>query len=86
VAHDGLADEGRQVPSGYRELFLALADRSVLSADLAARLAAAAGLRNLIAHRYGVLDWTRIHAIAAGGLDDLLEFCAEIARGVEPRS
>ena len=75
-----LADEGRDVPAGYREVFLALADRKVLSADLAARLATAAGLRNLIAHRYGVLDWARIHAIASSDLDDLLEFCEQLAR------
>jgi uncharacterized protein YutE (UPF0331/DUF86 family) len=33
------------------------------------------GLRNLIAHRYGALDWQRIHTIAATQLDDLLRFC-----------
>ena len=43
-------------------------------------LAAAAGLRNLIAHRYGALDWSRIHVIAGTQLDDLLQFCDAIER------
>jgi hypothetical protein len=44
------------------------------------RLAAASGLRNLVAHRYGVIDWRRIHEIASTHLDDLLEFCETLAR------
>jgi uncharacterized protein YutE (UPF0331/DUF86 family) len=75
-----LAGAGLDVPAAYRDALLALGDRGVLSPALAARLAAAAGLRNLIAHRYGVLDWMRIHAIASTQLDDLLQFCAEIER------
>jgi uncharacterized protein YutE (UPF0331/DUF86 family) len=80
LAAHRLADEGKDVPAGYREVFIALADRSVLDAQLAARLATAAGLRNLIAHRYGVLNWERIHAIASTDLDDLLAFCRQLAR------
>jgi len=75
-----LADARLDVPAGYRDAFLALGDRGVLSPPLATRLAAASGLRNLIAHRYGVLDWKRIHAIASTQLDDLLQFCDEIER------
>lgn len=80
VATHWLADARLDVPAAYRDVFLALGDRAVLSPELAGRLAAASGLRNLIAHRYGVLDWQRIHAIAATQMDDLLQFCAEIER------
>ena len=79
IATHWLADEGWSVPSGYRDVFVALADHSVVSHELADRMAAAAGLRNLVAHRYGVLDWERVHAIASEDVDDLLEFCAEVA-------
>lgn len=79
LATHWLAEEGRQVPSLYREVFAVLADRSVLDPQLAQRLGSAVGLRNLIAHRYGVLDWQRIHAIASSDLDDLLQFCAAMA-------
>jgi uncharacterized protein YutE (UPF0331/DUF86 family) len=44
------------------------------------RLAAASGLRNLIAHQYGALDLARIHEIASSSLEDLLDFCEALAR------
>ena len=74
-----LADEGHAVPQTHREVFLTLARQGILPSDLAQRLAAASGLRNLLAHQYGSLDWNRIHAIAASDLDDLLAFAAEMA-------
>lgn len=75
-----LADEGAVVPQSYADAFVALADRSVLDPDLALRLRAAAGLRNLIAHQYGVLNVERVFAIASNDLDDLREFCRQIAQ------
>lgn len=78
IATHWLADGKRDVPGAYRQAFVLLAERGVLDAALGARLAAAMGLRNLIAHRYGDLDWRRIHELACVGLDDLLEFCAQI--------
>ena len=42
-------------------------------------LAAATGLRNLLAHQYGVLDWKRVHAIASSELEDLLSLCRVLA-------
>ena len=80
LAAQWLADAGLDVPGGYREMFLTLADHDLLDRELARRLAAASGLRNLVAHRYGVLDWGRIHEIAAKELDDLLDFCEQLAR------
>ena len=38
------------------------------------------GFRNLVARRYGALDWSRVHAIAMEQLDDLLRFSDEMAR------
>lgn len=80
VATHWLAEARLDVPSGYREAMLALRDRGVLEAHLSERLAAAAGLRNLIAHRYGVLDWRRVHEIASTRLGDLLDFADQIER------
>jgi uncharacterized protein YutE (UPF0331/DUF86 family) len=78
LASHWLADEGRDVPATYRALFDALAERGVLDRGLAARMGSAAGLRNLIAHRYGDLDWARVHAVASSELDDLLEFTRQL--------
>jgi len=80
LATHWLSDEGRTVPATYGEVFLALADRGVIERSLAQRLAAAAGLRNLIAHQYGRLDVDRIHAIASTSLDDFIALCRLLAR------
>lgn len=80
LATHWLADEGWDVPESYRAVFASLADHGVLSRDLGAQLAAASGLRNLVAHQYGVLDWRRIHAVASSELEDLLSFCDALAR------
>ena len=80
LAAHWLADAGLEVPQAYARVFVALGERGVIGADLAERLAAGAGLRNLIAHRYGALDWARVHEIASTRLDDLLDFCEALAR------
>lgn len=86
LATHWLSDEGSAVPQGYRDIFLLMGERGIVSSDLAARLAAAAGLRNLVAHQYAVIDWLRIHEIASLHLDDLLRFCDELARKAEERA
>jgi uncharacterized protein YutE (UPF0331/DUF86 family) len=80
LATHWLADKGLDVPDTYADVFRSLGERGAVSPEVAARLAAASGFRNLIAHRYGVLDWSRVHSIATGQLDDLLEFCDQLAR------
>ena len=75
LATHWLADAGWEVPATYADVFRALAERDVLEHDLAVRMAAAAGLRNLIAHRYGALDWALVHDVASNHVDDLLRFC-----------
>jgi uncharacterized protein YutE (UPF0331/DUF86 family) len=79
LATHWLADEGWSVPENYRDVFLSMGDRDVVPRDLAARLAAASGFRNLVAHQYGVLDWRRVHEIASLHVDDLLVFCEALA-------
>jgi uncharacterized protein YutE (UPF0331/DUF86 family) len=80
LATHWLADAGWDVPQSYGDIFLALADHGIVPRSLALRLVAAAGFRNLIAHQYGRVDWTRVHATASSsGLDDLEVFCAVLA-------
>jgi uncharacterized protein YutE (UPF0331/DUF86 family) len=80
LAAHWLADDGLDVPDTYREIFLALAEHHRIPPELARRLAAAAGFRNLVAHRYGALDIARVHEIATDGPGDLLQFCALASR------
>ena len=80
LAAHWLADEGWEVPQRYGDIFLALADHEIIARPLALRLVAAAGLRNLVAHQYGALEWKRIYGAAASTeLDDLEAFCAALA-------
>jgi uncharacterized protein YutE (UPF0331/DUF86 family) len=82
LASHWLADEGWAVPDTYGDLFTALTDHGVLDRRLAGGLTAAAGLRNLVAHQYGALDWHRLHAMAMSDLGDLESFCAALAARV----
>ena len=54
LAAHWLADAGLDVPQSYAQVFERIGEQGVVAPDLAARLAAASGLRNLVAHRYGV--------------------------------
>lgn len=80
LATHWLADAGCAVPKSYGEVFSALGELGVLERDLSLRLRSAAGLRNLIAHQYGVVDIDRIFEIATSGRQDLLDFCEQLAR------
>jgi uncharacterized protein YutE (UPF0331/DUF86 family) len=79
LAAHWLADAGWEVPTTYGEVFAAPARHDVIPQELARRLSAAAGFRNLLAHQYGVLDWRRVHALASTDLTALDEFCAALA-------
>jgi len=83
LAAHWLADEGRAVPRSYAELFRTLGDGGTIPPELAERLAAAAGFRNLVAHQYGVLDWRRTYILASEHLADLLRFCDALADRAE---
>lgn len=80
LATHHLADSGRSVPATYGEVFLALSEAGVIDRNLAQKLVAAAGFRNLIAHQYGAVDTARLYAIASNDLDDLLEFCRALTK------
>ncbi|HJR71301.1 MAG TPA: DUF86 domain-containing protein, partial [Gammaproteobacteria bacterium] len=71
LATHWLADEGWDVPQSYGDAFAALADRQILERELAHRLRAASGLRNLIAHQYGAVDAGRIFDLASHDVEDL---------------
>lgn len=80
LAAHWVADQGWAVPQSHGEVFTVLGERKVIDRELARRLRAAAGLRNLIAHQYGALNTDRVFAIAAHELDDLLAFCQQVAQ------
>lgn len=79
LATHWLADAGVQVPDSYGETFVELGRRGVIDVDLASWLKAAAGLRNLVANQYGVLDFGRVYDMASRDLGDLLTFVDALA-------
>src|SRR5947209_20289246 len=65
LATHWLADARWSVPGSYGDVFLALADHGVINRELAGRMVAAAGFRNLGGHQYGALHPRPRFAIAS---------------------
>lgn len=74
-----LADAGWGTPKTYGESFPALAEHKVVDVELATRLRAAAGLRNLLAHQYGAIDIRRLYEFADARTSDLTAYCSAVA-------
>ena len=70
--------EALGVPESPAAAFALLEKRGVIAPALASRLARAAGLRNLIVHRYGDLVAARLVEAIATGLGDLDDFAAAL--------
>lgn len=69
-----------RAPNEYREIFIILAENKILPAELADRLASAAGLRNILVHDYLELDVERVHEFLRERLGDFEEFAKAIER------
>lgn len=65
-------------PATYADAFRRLAAAGHLDEGLAARLARAAGFRNIVAHAYEQLDMARVHRAASEGPADLIRFLATL--------
>jgi len=66
---------------GYPQCFLKMGEANLIPSDLAERLARAAGLRNLVVHRYWVVDDRRAYEEARRGIEDFEKY-ARIVEGV----
>jgi uncharacterized protein YutE (UPF0331/DUF86 family) len=72
-------DEALGAPSGPAAAFELLANAGRIPRELGVRLTGAAGLRNLIVHRYGDLDTAVVLRVIEHDLDDLERFVAALA-------
>ena len=80
LANHVIAADGHRAPRDYGDAFRVLAEVGVLGPELAGRMVALAGARNLIVHLYAEVDDERLaRAVREGGLDDLSAFAAAIA-------
>lgn len=66
IARNWLVSIGAIVPTSSREIFLELGKKNQIPLDLSKELAKASGMRNLIVHEYGVIDYN----IFFGGLSE----------------
>jgi uncharacterized protein YutE (UPF0331/DUF86 family) len=75
VAQHIAASEGWEPPATNAHAFRVLADNGVIDAELAGRLARAAGFRNLLIHQYADIDDKRVvgHLDSLGDLDTFVD-------------
>lgn len=86
VASHLIADEGWEPASSLAGAFDRLAAQDVLSGATADAMRRAAGLRNVVAHAYGVVDPEIVWRAAREGVDDLEAFAAEVAAWLRSRA
>ncbi|GAB4471899.1 MAG: DUF86 domain-containing protein [Burkholderiaceae bacterium] len=75
--------EGRISRLTYRDTFLLLADLGVYGKEFAQRIAASAGLRNILVHDYNDADRRIVHASIASCLRDYREYVERVADFVD---
>lgn len=78
VASHIMSDRRLGEPRMNRELFSLLVRGGVLPEDLAERLGAMAGFRNVLVHGYGDLDLGVVEDVVTNRTGDLLEFVREV--------
>ncbi len=76
VAYHVIAAKEWTPPDTARRAFLMLATKTILDAELAERLAAAVGLRNVLVHDYVAVDLARLAQVVREDLGDLGRFAA----------
>jgi uncharacterized protein YutE (UPF0331/DUF86 family) len=78
LAVHACAHEALGAPESPASALALLAKHRIIGGPLAAKMTKAAGLRNLIVHRYGELDIRRLAQAISEGLGDLDEFAAAL--------
>jgi uncharacterized protein YutE (UPF0331/DUF86 family) len=78
AAHVVASDTARRVES-YREVFRALGEENVLTAETAAAMEPAAALRNRLVHGYDRVDDARVHEMLTTAPPTLRRFAREVA-------
>jgi uncharacterized protein YutE (UPF0331/DUF86 family) len=83
LAAHWVADSGWSPPDDAASTFDVLADRGVISRDIADGMRKATGLRNRIAHGYALLDHERLYRESIQGLEVLKKFLEKTSIALE---
>lgn len=75
-----LTQRGEEIPTTYRTAFLRAGEISLLSEDLAFRLAQAAGMRNILVHGYEEIDYKIIYQSIKQAIVDYSQFLVEVEK------
>jgi len=75
-----LADTEQPAPATMGEAFELLARERRIPEDLATRMRAAVGFRNLAVHAYHRIDWAIVHRLTHDGVEDLRAFAGCLER------
>ena len=78
-----LTYSGRVAPASMGDAMRELADADIVSPDLAQRMRAAIGFRNLAVHAYRDIDWAIVHRLTYEGVEDLRDFARAVARHLD---
>ncbi len=74
IASHIIGDEGFGLPGSTNDMFYMLQDHGYLPTDLAEKMVAAVGFRNLVVHEYAKIDLEEVYKISCEHIDDLLQF------------
>ncbi len=73
-----LVDTEQPAPVTMGETFELLAREQIVPQDLATRMRAAVGFRNLAVHAYHRIDWEIVHRLTHDGVEDLRSFAEHL--------
>jgi len=73
-----LSKRGEEIPTTYRTAYLRAGEISLINQTLAESLAKAAGMRNILVHDYGEIDYEIVYKSIKQAIHDFSLFLIEI--------
>ena len=83
IANHVLADQSAPPPATMAGAFNQLANKKVISAELAQALAGTVGFHNLAVHEYENLDYQRVYGFVTQGLSVFEDFARAVLEAME---
>jgi uncharacterized protein YutE (UPF0331/DUF86 family) len=87
IAAHIISENGWGVPGSASEMFYLLEEKGMIESVLTEKMIKAVGLRNLIVHEYGSIDFKRLFATVREDVNDLSIFLSTIFKklGIKPQ-